>query len=105
MATLALLLERLLERRLNEAGLDFGAAFALEAASTIRLVEFRVPDGPPRRGTSRGSPHAAQVLNAFPIPDRLPQLLRKGKKRSCRDESPFSELAYKHLRIANPNMG
>jgi transposase len=69
-ATLALLLERLLERRLQEAGLDFSAAFALEAASTIRAVMFRVPDGSPRRGTSRDSPHAGQVLNALKITDR-----------------------------------
>ncbi len=79
-ATLALLLERLLERRLTEAGLDFGAAFALEAVSTIRLVEFRVPEGPPRRGTSRGSPHAGQVLNALPITDRLPPTPPEGQE-------------------------
>ncbi len=79
-ATLALLLERLLERRLTEAGLDFSAAFALEAVSTIRLVEFRVPDGPPRRGTSRGSPHAGQVLNALPITDRLPPTPPEGQE-------------------------
>jgi transposase len=71
-ATLALLLERLLERRLKEANVDLSAASALEAASTIRLVQFHVPDGPPRQGTSRGSPRAAQVLSALKITDRSP---------------------------------
>jgi hypothetical protein len=71
-ATLALLLERLLERRLQEAGLDFSAAFAIEAASTLRAVTFHVPEGPPRLGISRGSPHAGQVLGALKITNRTP---------------------------------
>jgi len=71
-ATLALLLERLLGRRLQEKGVDLSAASAMEAVSTIRAVTFRVPEGPPRRGISRGSPHAGQVLNALKINDRSP---------------------------------
>lgn len=71
-ATLALLLERLLERRLKEGHVDLSAASALEAVSTIRLVTFHVPEGPPRQGSSRGSPRAAQVLSALQIPARSP---------------------------------
>jgi transposase len=71
-ATLALLLERLLERRLKEAGVEFSAPAALEAVETIRLVTFRLPDAAFRRGTSRGSPHAGRVLNALRIADRTP---------------------------------
>jgi transposase len=79
-ATLALLLERLLERRLQEAGVDLSAASALEAASTIRAVTFHIPEGPPRRGSSRGSPRAGQVLNALKITDRTPPPAPEGEE-------------------------
>jgi transposase len=52
-ATLALLLERLLERRLQEAGVDLSAASALEAASTIRAVTFHIRHRIRRRGRGR----------------------------------------------------
>ena len=71
-AALALLLERLLERRLKEAGVDLSAPEALSALATIRLVTFRLPGQPPRRGTSSGSPRARQVLNALGISDLKP---------------------------------
>ena len=79
-ATLALLLERLLERRLKDAKVDLSAGAALEAVSTIRLVQFHVPEGPPRRGTSRGSPHAGQVLKALHITDRNPPTSPEGQE-------------------------
>jgi transposase len=79
-ATLALLLERLLERRLQEAGVDLSAASALEAASTIRAVTFHIPESPPRRGSSRGSPRAGQVLNALKITDRTPPPAPEGEE-------------------------
>lgn len=78
-ATLALLLERLLERRLQEAGVDFSASSALEAVATLRAVTIRVPEGPPRLGTSRGSPHAGQVFNALKISDRRPPTPPEGQ--------------------------
>jgi transposase len=78
-ATLALLLERLLERRLKDANVDLSAASALEAVSTIRLVTFQIPDGPPRQGTSRGSPRAGQVLKALHITDRNPPTPSEGQ--------------------------
>jgi len=71
-AALALLLERLLERRLKEAEMDLSAPEALEALATIRLVTFRLPGQPPRRGTSPGSPRARQVLQALGISDLKP---------------------------------
>jgi transposase len=71
-AALALLLERLLERRLKEAGVDLSAPEALLALGTIRLVSFRLPGQPPRRGTSCGSPRARQVLHALGITDLKP---------------------------------
>jgi hypothetical protein len=71
-AALALLLERLLERRLKEAGVDLSAPEALGALATIRLVTFCLPGQPPRRGTSCGSPRARQVLNALGISNLKP---------------------------------
>ena len=78
-AALALLLERLLERRLKEAGVDLSAPEALSALATIRLVSFRLPGQPPRRGTSAGSPRARQVLNALRISDLKPPTPPEGQ--------------------------
>jgi transposase len=71
-AALALLLERLLERRLKEAGIDLSAPDALDALATVRLVTFQLGGQPDRRGVSRGSAHALQVLKALAINDLKP---------------------------------
>lgn len=71
-AALALLLERLLERRLKEAGVDLSAPDALEALATVRLVTFQLAGQPVRRGVSGGSAHAHQVLKALAISDLKP---------------------------------
>ena len=57
-AALALLVQRLLDRRLEEAGINFSAERAMEALQTIRLVTFRMDDRPERRGVSGGCPDA-----------------------------------------------
>ena len=57
-ATLALLVQRLLDRRLEEAGINFSAERAMEALQTVRLVTFRMDDRPERRGVSGGCPDA-----------------------------------------------
>jgi hypothetical protein len=66
-AALALLLERLLERRLVEARVPLSAAEALEALQTIRVVTFRLEGHAPRRGVSLGSPRARHVVKALGI--------------------------------------
>jgi transposase len=71
-AALALLLERLLERRLKEAGVDLSAPDAWEALATVRVVTFHLAGQPLRRGVSGGSPHARQVLKALGISDLKP---------------------------------
>lgn len=71
-AALALLLERLLERRLKDAGADLSAPAALAALTTIRVVDFRLEGQPVRRGVSTGSPHARQVLKALGITNLRP---------------------------------
>jgi transposase len=71
-AALALLLTRLLERRLKEAGVKLSAPQALQALSTIRLVRFQLHDNHRRVGVSVGSPQARQVLKALGITDTKP---------------------------------
>ena len=66
-AALALLVQRLLARRLEEAGIDFSAERAMEALQTVRLVTFRMEDRPKRRGVSGGCPDARRVLKAIDV--------------------------------------
>jgi transposase len=73
-AALALLLTRVMERRLKDAGVLMSAAQALQALSTIRLVSFRLDAQRARRGVSTGSPRARQVLKALGISDLKPPL-------------------------------
>ena len=70
-AFLALLLERLLEERLRKAGVGLSAPQALQAVEGVRVVEFRV-DGQKRRGVSRGSSRAGQVLKALGVVETKP---------------------------------
>src|SRR6266446_2813979 len=57
-AALALLVQRLLGRRLEEAGVDLSPVRAMQALSTVRLVTFRLEGQPERRGVSGGWPDA-----------------------------------------------
>lgn len=70
-AFLALLVQRLLHRRLQEANLDLSAEAALKAMQVVRLVEFKVGDQS-RRGVSTATPRARQILNALAITDTKP---------------------------------
>src|SRR5512147_724083 len=55
-AALALLVQRLLHRRLEQAGIDFSAERAMQALCTLRLVTLRLDDQSERRGVSGGCP-------------------------------------------------
>src|SRR6516165_9183345 len=66
-AALALLVQRLLGRRLEEAGVDFSVERAMEALSTVRLVTLRLEDQAERRGVSGGCPDARRVLKALKL--------------------------------------
>lgn len=70
-AALAFLIERMLERRLKQAGLSFSARAAVDAMQTIRHVQFRV-HGELRSGTTPGSARARQVLKALKLTDLRP---------------------------------
>src|SRR5258707_13555471 len=57
-AALALLIQRLLKRRLVEAGVAISAERAIEALSTVHLVTLRLEGQDARRGVNGGSPDA-----------------------------------------------
>jgi len=76
-AALALLLTRLLERRLKEAAVNLSAEQALRALSSVRFVSFKV-GGAPRTGVSAGSPQARRVLKALGIVETRPPTAPKG---------------------------
>jgi transposase len=71
-AALALLVQRLLERRLRDAGIEFSATRAMEALSTVRHVTFRVQGEGRRAGVAGGSPDARSVLKALKIGELRP---------------------------------
>ena len=73
-AALALLVQRLLGRRLNEAGLDLSPARAMQALTTVRLVTFRLQGQPERRGLAAGCPDARLVLKALKLVDQRPPM-------------------------------
>jgi transposase len=71
-AALALLVQRLLHRRLEEAGIDFSAERAMQALGTLRLVTLRLDDQSERRGVSGGCPDARRVLKALGVSELRP---------------------------------
>jgi transposase len=71
-AALALLAQRLLGRRLQEAGVDLSPARAMQALATVRLVTFHLEGQPERRGVTGGCPDARQVLKALKLADHRP---------------------------------
>jgi transposase len=79
-AALALLLTRVLERWLKDAGVDLSTEEAVQALSTIRLVSFKVGAGSARTGVSAGSPRARQVLKALGIVETKPPAPPKGEQ-------------------------
>lgn len=70
-AALALLVQCMLKRRLQEGQVDLSGPQALQAVETLRHVTFRVNDQE-RSGVSGGSPRARQVLRALGIESLRP---------------------------------
>jgi transposase len=79
-AALALLVQRLLGRRLNEAGVDLSPARAMQALATVRLVTFRLKGQPERRGLAGGCPDARLVLKALKLVDQRPPAPPEGEE-------------------------
>ena len=68
----ALLVQRLLDRRLRDADIEFSSPRAMEALSTVRHVTFRVEGEGRRAGVAGGSPDARRVLKALKIGELRP---------------------------------
>jgi transposase len=71
-AALALLVQRLLGRRLDESGVDLSPSRAMQALSTVRLVTLRLEDQGERRGVAGGCPDARLIVNALKLVDQRP---------------------------------
>jgi transposase len=78
-AALALLVQRLLGRRLKEAGIDLSPSRALQALSTVRLVTFRMEGQPDRRGVAGGCPDARLILKALKLEGQRPPVPPQGE--------------------------
>jgi transposase len=79
-AALALLVQRLLGRRLKEAGVDLSPARAMQALSTVRLVGFHLEGQPERRGVTGGCPDARLVLKVLKLIDQRPPAPPEGEE-------------------------
>jgi transposase len=79
-AALALLMQRLLSRRLKEAGVDLSASRAMQALSTVRLVKFHLEGQPERRGVAGGCPDARLILKALKLVDLRPPSPAEGEE-------------------------
>jgi transposase len=79
-AALALLMQRLLGRRLKEAGLDLSPRRAMQALSTIRVVTFCLEGETERRGVAGGCPDARQILKALKLVDQRPPTPPQGEE-------------------------
>jgi transposase len=79
-AALALLVQRLLQRRLVEAGVDLSPERAMEALSTVHLVTLRLEGQETRRGVNGGSPDARRVLKALKLSELRPPEPPKGEE-------------------------
>jgi transposase len=78
-AALALLVQRLLGRRLAEAGVELSPARAMQALATVRLVTFRLEGQPERRGLAGGCPDARLVLKALKLAEQRPPAPPEGE--------------------------
>lgn len=71
-AALAFLLDRMLEKKLQGAGLDLSSREAWQALRSIRLVQLENATGEKIVRVTSGSPRAAAILNAAGVSDRHP---------------------------------
>jgi transposase len=79
-AALALLVQRLLGRRLKDARSDLSPVRAMQAMSTVGLVTFQLEGQSERRGVTGGCPDARLVLQALKLADHRPPEPPKGEE-------------------------
>ena len=77
-AALGLLLQTLLQHRMDKAEVGLSAEHALQALETVRLVRFRI-DADERTGVSAANPRARQVLKALGITNVRPPAAPEGE--------------------------
>ncbi len=77
-AALGLLLQTLLQHRLDQAEVDLSAEHALQALETVRHVRFQI-DNATRTGVSAANPRARQVLKALGITNVRPPTAPQGE--------------------------
>ena len=78
-ASLALAIDRVLERKLRKAGLQLSTRAAWEAMERVNLVEFEMPGKAPRRGVCVNSEEARKVLRALGVKPEAPQAPAEGE--------------------------
>ena len=78
-AVLALLVQRLLGRRLKEAGVDLSPAGGIEVSSAVRRATCRLEGQLQRRGVTGGCPDARLVLKALKLVDQRPPAPAEGE--------------------------
>ena len=66
-ATLAFVIHRALEKKLEAAGLDISATEALNALKCVRVVDFSLGDGATKQSVTRPTQRAASVLRAVGV--------------------------------------
>jgi transposase len=66
-AALAFLLHRAIEKKLKAAGLDLSSTEALQVLRSVRVVDFTLGPGHPKRSVTRGTDRAARILAALGI--------------------------------------
>jgi transposase len=71
-ASLAFLLHRAIEKKLKAAGQDLSATEALQTLRTVRVVDLKLGAVKTKRCVTRGTPHAAQILEALGITELDP---------------------------------
>ena len=79
-ASLALAIDRVLERKLRKAGLQLSTRAAWEALERVNLVEFEMRGKAPRRGVCVNSQEARKVLRALGVKPQAPQPPAEGER-------------------------
>lgn len=82
-ASLALLLDRALEKKLKSAGVDLSSKEAWQILKTVRVVEIELGHGEQKRSVTQGTARAARILRALGIKNLDPQAPAKSGKEAA----------------------
>lgn len=82
-AALAFLIDRALEKKLKAAGSDMSSKEAWQVLKTVRVVEFNLGNGEPKRSVTRGSTRGGQILRILGIHRLEPDSTAKSGKAAA----------------------